>query len=292
MTDVLPPRRQAPPADRWPLVVAAPMRAEAKLAWLYLWGLAGHAAGTVRTSFAAIAVAQGTTERSGRRAVTTLADRGLVRVVDRDRATIAILVWDPLEVIVGHDRAADARPLLDSLETEPQAAAEPPATQTGTGNAADPPAPTFESKYLYNLQTFDPLKPSKVGPPPPTRTAAEPPRPTGPLAGATAAALDRALDPERAEAIRAAAVRRLVAEIGRRVADPNLRDAPARRVAEAVAAGQLPPKELEGVLASLEKARRGHTLKGAAWWYFVGAAQKAFARHGLAWPKTQQTAHT
>lgn len=300
MSHVQTPPPHAPPADRWGLVVAAPMRAEAKLAWLYLWGLAGEAAGTIATSYAAVAVAQGTTERSGRRAVATLADRGLVRVIDRQAATVRILIWDPLEVILGRDRTAEPRPLLDVIERQPSPApaAEPEPPRIRGGSAADPPAPTFDSKSIYNLQTFEPLEPLKVGTPP-TRSAADPPRqagPAGPLANASAAALGRALDradtPGRAEAIRAAAVRRLVAEICRRVADPALRDAPARRVAEAVAAGQLPAKELEGILTALEKARRGQTLKGAPWWYFVGAAQKAFGRHALTWPKTAQHANT
>lgn len=115
------------------------------------------------------------------------------------------------------------------------------------------------------------------------RAAAATPPPIGRQLEARAAQLAAA--PTLAET--EAAVESLVAEIRARVADKRLKITPALRVARAVVDGDLPRKELAGILQWVETRRRDGTLTLPPWCAFVGCARQAFARHSLNWPTTE-----
>lgn len=302
------------------------LRSEVKQAWRLLWHLAGDRPDSVWISYRELGEHLGTSERAGRRYIDTLSARRLAALIERAPGRVKLYLWDPREVVGGLDRKApdDNRPLIGATDRNAQAApvlseppADPPAVAPPTfGESAS--ASPLPSAPLEPLETIGQRRPTHSAPQPPAastsearqlealahlvdqaRLSAGPPPPRyrvdRPHAAAAAPqAIGHQLEARAAQLAAAptladteAAVESLVAEIRARVADSALRVSPALRVAQAVVAGDLPRKELVGILAWLETNRRAGTLRGPAWSAFVGAARRAFARHSLNWPTTE-----
>lgn len=173
------------------------MRAEAKLAWWYVWRLAKRRPDTVWVSFCELGHDQGTGERSGRRAVRTLMDKRLVEIRDELPGRVSVYVREPREVISPpRDRTGDnERPLLAQLDRldpnvpprdaggSPESFAGAAAAQPAPANVAAQTAPadvaqhppavvaqqppsgspllrTRESALALELEAFNHLKPS------------------------------------------------------------------------------------------------------------------------------------
>lgn len=135
--------RQPPRLDRWNAVRRwLGLRGESKLAWLYLWALAGGRPGIVTVHTGSVAEDQGTSDRAGRRYLEALADHGLIRVRERVEGRWTIEVRDPLEVAkarlssLGNDGQgelflpADGSEEAAAEELQSQGEANPPAAGT------------------------------------------------------------------------------------------------------------------------------------------------------------------
>jgi hypothetical protein len=100
----------------------------------------------------ALAADQQTSPRSGHRYIESLANQGLVAIVEKDRGRARVYVWDPREVSPGgRDRTSDSdRPLLVNLaddepgpsvppQVEPPIGADDESAETPIGDNADSP---------------------------------------------------------------------------------------------------------------------------------------------------------
>lgn len=175
-------------SDALRVVATWRMHSEPKETWRYLWQKAGRRPGRVWVSYCEIGALQGVSERSGRRRIDTLAEHGLIRIVERLPGRVHVDVCEPREVC--RDRTAEPeRPLLEAIDSESleesQACVPIPAdaassrapggaTSMAPGGAADvsqqPPADVAqhpprtprdpsESTDLYQPSPLDPLEP-------------------------------------------------------------------------------------------------------------------------------------
>jgi hypothetical protein len=110
--------------DPWRIVARWPapepgrsgLPAQAKLAWQYLYQLAGGIDRSVSVLAANVGAEQGTSDRSGRRALESLAEVGLIQIADRFKGQITVYLNDP--AIAARARLASATNLSDQGELE------------------------------------------------------------------------------------------------------------------------------------------------------------------------------
>ncbi len=174
------------------------------------------------------------------------------------------------------------RSLRTSEPTEPFELADGPHPPNRIDQPADPPIAQTDSAQppisLADLQRLE-----RDGR---QRTAAEAGNEQQ-IAGSIYSAMRQAVEPPgQRECIDS--IGKILRRIDRAVADPRLRDTPKLRVARAIVDGRLPAAELDTILVCLNRKRDAGELVGPPWGYFVGAARRAFANHGLDWPTHPQ----
>ncbi len=146
------------------------LRGEAKVAWRYLYELAGGRPASIMVDASAVGANQGTSDRAGRRALEALAIYGLIDVADRIGGRWKVYVNDPLEVqrarrlSHGDSQAAlfqKGDPNAD--RSEGHAAADVvslPPRQTADVVSLPPSAPSVPSEVYFSIEPSPSVVPS------------------------------------------------------------------------------------------------------------------------------------
>ena len=297
----IPRRDGSPPRAR---MMGAAISADAKLAWIVLWDLAGCRPAHLAVHVATLGRYLGRTERSAQRWLATLDQLGVIEIDRREAGRTWLSVIDPedapqLAVVRPTDPRqirlpfADpdpglAAPILQLAHPDP----DPPRTcgDTCDDTTAGPPELTQPQAPAGNVTTaapmatrppHEPIDGLQSKPMPHNSPGALPTSPSAgpaPIQSALVAAVDRLADSRTPE-------QRLVqlqARVAGTVGDPGTNPAVYRQAAAAVVYRDLDPELLDQVLEDVRRKRGDGTLRSPGA-YFTVRIRSAMERDGIPW---------
>jgi len=287
-------QRKAETAARLPLTMLASgeLGCAAALAACYLWiELASGRPQTIVINHCQLARDLGSSETSARRWLDTLRQKGYLEVRDADprAGTTTAYIFNPDDVIGRRGVAAgDPQGLLFSEQALPS----PPSSRDGSGDTTvavlrPEPAYAHARSVLRESKQILTRSPSVTFTGPAQREQGVDGSGVTSVAAVLAVAGRRLPTPEE----RAASVEDLVAWQLRRVACPNLRQAPCLKVAWRVVEGEIPQREVDAILTALDAARSseaglprdpsGQPMPASQ--FYVGRVKNLFRRRGVDW---------
>ncbi len=266
------------------------LRGEAKLAWYYLWRLAGGNPGTIKTSPVDVGADQGGDKRSGLRALRALELGGYIEVSDRRNGVWAVYVVEPAELEVARRRSYDPQTELFDDRGKAASGVAPPSESARADVAQHPPRRSSESSEKARFITSCSSESSDSSGSSGSSESSIPRNQEEETIGAlvmTRAWSAGTRAPGNAE--RELMIEREMQAIFARVNDSRLRRMPVVRVATAIVDGQLDRQELTEAFGELDRLRdRGELERPYA--LFVWHMKRAFKRANprLFWPEKER----
>ena len=260
------------------------LRGEAKLAWLFLFQSASRRFTTFTTTAAAVGAHQGTSDRSGQRALSALESAGLVEVLDRCGGRWTLCLVDPAIAMVARRRAADPQSDLFAADVAPDppadVSAEPlPFRSFGT-HASEAKEP--EARERSTDQSIG-ASGGTAGQKRPEENRSNRDKPVVSVKTVLEKWASQMTQPRECGAD---TIDQLVAWQLRAVGDPALRVSPCLRVARAIFERRVKKRVIVDLIDRVKRLEREGRLVNGAWVYYVGSARRILVQHGVDWPSS------